>query len=280
MPFIEGHGGEVPMAATETVSPEITPLRPEKVRDVTASQVLGWVKAGWHDTRRAGRLSMLYGATFVVAGFAITGGLAMTGLEYLITPLVEGFMLVAPLLALGLYEISRRLEQGEKLEWRAIVTCWRPNQFHMMTAGLIYMLYLMIWARLAVIIFAVCLPNQPTDWRSLMEVLPTLDGIAFIVTSTVFGGVLATIAFATNVVTLPAMLDRRIDFFAGAALSVLAVARNPGPMVLWAALLAGITGLGLALGLMGLVVTLPVAGHASWHAYRDLLVPEPDEPLN
>jgi uncharacterized membrane protein len=262
------------MAVTDTASPEIAPVRQEKVRSVTTAQVLGWVAAGWRDTRRAGRFSLLYGAAFVLAGFAITGGLALAGMEYLITPLVEGFMLVAPLLALGLYEISRRLELGEPLEWRPILTCWRPNRFHMMTAGLIYMLYLMIWARLAVIIFAVCFPSQPTDWRSLLEVLPTLDGIAFIITSTIFGGALATIAFVTNVVTLPAMLDRHTDFFGGAALSVLAVARNPGPMVLWAALLAGITGLGLALGLVGLVVALPVVGHASWYAYRDLIAPE------
>lgn len=262
------------MAVTDTASPQIAPVRREKVRAVTMAQVLGWVAAGWRDTWAAGRLSLLYGGAFVVAGLALTGGLALAGMEYLITPLVEGFMLVAPLLALGLYEISRRLERGEPLEWRPILLCWRPNRFHMMTAGLIYMLYLMIWARLAVIIFAVCLPNQPTDWRSLMEVLPTLDGLAFIITSTIFGGVLATIAFTTNVVTLPAMLDRHTDFFAGAALSIMAVARNPGPMLLWAALLAGITGLGLALGLVGLVVALPVAGHASWHAYRDLVVPE------
>lgn len=262
------------MAVTGTVPPHAAPLRRERVRAVTATQVLGWIGAGWRDTRRAAPFSLFYGAAFVLAGFAVTGGLALAGLEYLITPLVEGFMLVAPLLALGLYEVSRRLERGEPLDWRPILGCWRPNRFHMMTAGLIYMLFLMIWARLAVIIFAVCFPSQPTDWRSLMEVLPTLDGIAFIITSTLFGGALATIAFVTNVVTLPAMLDRHTDFFAGAALSVMAVARNPGPMVLWAALLAGITGLGLALGLVGLVVALPVVGHASWHAYRDLVVPE------
>lgn len=262
------------MAVTDTASPQIQPVRRERVRAVTPAQVLGWVRAGWGDMRRAGRISLLYGAVFVAAGLAITGGLALAHMEYLITPLVEGFMLVSPLLALGLYEISRRIERGEALDMRAVLLCWRPNRFHLMTAGLIYMLYLMIWARLAVIIFAVCLPEQPTDWRSLMAVLPTLDGIAFMITSTVFGAALAVLAFVTNVVTLPAMLDRHTDFFAGAALSVMAVARNPGPMVLWAALLAAITGLGLALGLVGLAVALPLAGHASWHAYRDLVVPE------
>lgn len=263
------------MAATDTAAPQAAPARREKVRAVTAAQVLGWVRAGWNDLRRAARFSLPYGAAFVAIGFALTGGLALAGMEYLITPLVEGFMLVAPLAALGLYEISRRLERGEALDWRPILLCWRPNRFHMLTAGLIYMLYLMIWARLAVIIFAVCLPNQPTGWRSLLEVLPTLDGIAFMVTSTVFGGALAVVAFATNVVTLPAMLDRRdTDFFGAAALSVMAAARNPGPMVLWAALIAGITGLGLSLGLVGLMVALPLMGHASWHAYRDLVVPE------
>jgi uncharacterized membrane protein len=262
------------MAITDTAPPHAAPVRAERIHAVTAAQVLGWIGLGWRDMRRAGRLSLLYGGLFVAAGFLLTGGLALAGMEYLITPLVEGFMLVAPLLALGLYEISRRLEKGEPLDVKAVLTCWRPNRFHMMTAGLIYMLYLMIWARLAVIIFAVCLPDQPTDWRGLVAVLPTLDGIAFVVTSTLFGGALAVIAFATNVVTLPAMLDRHTDFFAGAALSVQAVLRNPGPMLLWAALLAGITGLGIVFGLVGLVVALPLAGHASWHAYRDLVSPE------
>lgn len=259
------------MAVTDCPPCAAAPVRRERVRSVTYAQVWGWIAAGRRDFVKASPLAPLYGAAFVAAGLILTVGLALSGLEYLITPLVEGFMLVAPLAALGLYEMSRRMERGETLEVRAVLLCWRPNRFHMMTAGLIYMLYLMIWARLAVIIFAVCLPNQPTDWRSLAEMLPTADGIAFIIVSTVFGGALATIAFVTNVVTLPAMLDRRTDFFAGAALSVQAVLRNPGPMALWAALLAGITGLGLALGLVGLVVALPIAGHASWHAYRDLI---------
>ncbi|MBI3444403.1 MAG: DUF2189 domain-containing protein, partial [Magnetospirillum sp.] len=207
--------------------------QPQVIRSVSAADVLSWLAAGWSDTRRASPLSLAYGGAFVIAGLAITGGLALAGWVYLITPMVEGFMLVAPLAALGLYDISRRLERGEALSPRAILLCWRPNQFHMMTAGLIYMLYLMIWARLAVIIFAVCFPSQPTDLDGLLAALPTLDGLAFIITSTVFGGVLATIAFATNVVTLPAMLDRHTDFFGGAALSVMAVARNPGPMLLW-----------------------------------------------
>lgn len=263
------------MAANNIAAPASDAPKPrvDRIRSVAAGDCFAWIAAGWRDMRRAGSVSLLYGAAFVVAGFAITGGLALAGWPYLITPMCEGFMLVAPLAALGLYDVSRRLERGEALDVRAILLCWRPNQFHMMTGGLIYMLYLMIWARLAVIIFAVCLPNQPTDLQGLIAALPTVDGIAFIITSTLFGGVLATIAFVTNVVTLPVMLDRREDFFAGAALSIQAVVRNPCPMALWAALIAGITGLGLACGLVGLAVALPVVGHGSWHAYRALIAP-------
>lgn len=191
------------MAANNIAAPASDAPKPrvDRIRSVAAGDCFAWIAAGWRDMRRAGSVSLLYGAAFVVAGFAITGGLALAGWPYLITPMCEGFMLVAPLAALGLYDVSRRLERGEALDVRAILLCWRPNQFHMMTGGLIYMLYLMIWARLAVIIFAVCLPNQPTDLQGLIAALPTVDGIAFIITSTLFGGALATIAFVTNVVT-------------------------------------------------------------------------------
>lgn len=245
----------------------------DRINTVSTDDVVGWLRAGWADLRLAGWVSIAYGLIFVVAGFAITGGLVLAGLPYLVTPMIGGFLLVAPLLAMGLYDISHRIEEGRRPSFPRALLAWRSNGFHIMTAGLVLMLYLMIWARLAVLIFALFFPYQTMSLEGFLEAATSRDGLLFLVFGTLVGFVLATLAFVTTVITLPLMLDRRTDVFSAAVASVIAVARNPRPMALWAALIAVLVfGAGL-LGLVGLAVTLPLVGHASWHAYRALLRP-------
>ena len=250
------------------------PIKTELVATIETKEILSWLAAGWRDMRRAGWVSPAYALIFVFCGFAITGGLALLGMAYLITPMVEGFMLVGPLLTLGFYNISRQIERGQTPTFWGALTAWRCNTYHLLTAGLILMLFLMIWARLAVIIFALSFPYMSSDLKGFIDILPTMEGLSFLAVGTIVGGVLATIAFVTNVVTLPLMFDQRAEFFSGALRSVLAVSRNTRPLMVWAAVIVAITGLGLLCGFIGLAVALPLIGHASWHAYRRLVPPE------
>jgi uncharacterized membrane protein len=248
--------------------------RADEVRTVDAAQVVGWLWAGWADMRAAGWVSPAYGALFVVIGFGLTAGLSMAGMPYLIAPMIGAFLLVAPLLSLGLYKVSKDVEEGRRPTfWRAL-TAWRANPYHILTAGLVLMLFMMIWVRLNVIAFALFFPYVSMSFASLLEQTFTLQGIIFTVFVTALGFAFAAIAFVTNVTALPMMLDRQEDIFSAALVSVIAVVKNPRVMALWAGLIVLVTGIGLVTAFLGLVVALPLIGHASWHAYRDLVIRE------
>lgn len=230
-----------------------------------------WLALGWRDLKAAPVVSIAYGAIFVVVGLALSAGLYAIGALYLLTPLIAGFLIVAPALAVGVYEISRRLEAGERVTFLGALGGVRRNAFHIMTAGLVLMLFLMIWVRLAALIFALFFPYQSMSLAATWEALLTVEGLTFLAVGTAVGGVLAAIAFVCSVVSLPLLLDHKVDIFTAALVSALVVAANLRVMVLWAALLVGLTAFGLALGYVGIAVVLPVLGHATWHAYRALV---------
>ncbi|MBX9635093.1 MAG: DUF2189 domain-containing protein, partial [Magnetospirillum sp.] len=208
----------------------------ERVRSVDAAQVVGWLWAGWADMRAAGWVSPAYGAMFVAIGLGLTVGLSEAGMPYLIAPMIGAFLLVAPLLALGLYQVSKDLEEGRRPSFRRALTAWRANPYHILTAGLVLMLFMMIWARLNVIAFALFFPYVSMSFASLLEQTFTFQGIIFTLFVTALGFAFAAVAFVTNVTALPMMLDRPEDIFAAALVSVIAVVKNPRAMALWAGL--------------------------------------------
>lgn len=247
-----------------------------RIHGITTAHVWRWLSLGWADYRRAGWVSAAYGGLFAVIGIFITFGLAWLGWPYLITPMIGGFLLIGPLLALGLYAISRAHAQGQPIGLIQALLAWRANTFHIMTAGLVLMLVVMIWARLSIVLFAIFLPYQSMSVDSFLAQSLTLAGISFTLFMLVLGAGFAALVFVTCAVSLPMMLDQKVDIFSAALMSVLAVARNPGPMALWAMIIVAVIGLGMLPFFLGLVVALPVIGHASWHAYGDLVGMPPD----
>lgn len=243
----------------------------QRIQVVDSTHVGRWLRLGWRDYRHSGWIGPLYGAAFAAIGLFIVFGLAWIGWPYLITPMIGGFLLIAPLLALGFYGISRHLEQGGKPHWRQLFQAWRSNTFHIMTAGLVLMLVVMIWARLSIVLFALFFPYQSMSLDSFITQSATLAGISFTLFMLGLGAAVAALVFVSTVVALPLMLDVKTDIFSAGLVSALVVFRNPKPMALWAATIALVTGLGLLPAFLGLTVALPVIGHASWHAYRDLV---------
>jgi len=134
------------------------------------------------------------------------------------------------------------------------------------------MLFQVAWMRIATLIYALFFGPQPVDWTNfVLKILTTTDGLLFLMAGTAVGAVLAVISFAIGVVSFPLLLDRDVGTAQAIATSVAATAANWRVLMGWGALIVLFTGAGLVTGCLGLIVTMPLIGHASWHAYRDLV---------
>jgi len=240
-----------------------------RVQPVGIDEPFRWLAAGWRDFRAAPLASLALGLIVVAVGFLLTFGLALSGYFYLIAPLTAGFMLVGPALTVGYYALSRDAEAGRTPTLAAALGAWRGNPSSLLYLGLALVAFLVLWMRFAALIFAIFFPYSMLDVQALLNAtLFTPEGLSFLVVGTLVGGVMATIAFAAGAFALPLLFDRRVGMAEAVVTSVVAVVLNARTMVVWAALVALFTGAGLALGYIGLAVTLPLVGHATWHAYR------------
>jgi uncharacterized membrane protein len=243
-----------------------------RVRRVPVDRAWTWLALGWNDLMRAPRTSLAYGLVLVVVSFALTLGLILADLVYLLLPLAAGFALVAPMLAVGLYEISRGLQEGWTASMRDALGAWRRNSSQIALMGLILMLLHLAWVRIATLLFALFFHESGPALDRLADMLlfsPT--SLPFLAMGTAIGAVLAAAVFAIGVVSIPMLLDRDVSVLVAVATSLAVVRENFAAMALWAALIAAFTVLGFLSLYLGLAVVLPLLGHASWHAYKDLV---------
>ncbi len=265
----------------ETVEAEDEPPRqpPLTVRKIDADQPWTWLARGWHDLCRVPALSLPFGIVYAGLGIAITLLVAVYDVFYLTGPLMAGFMLVGPLAAVGLYQISRSLSRDEPVSLGDVITAWRHNRLQIALMGLVLMLILLAWMRIAQLIFALfnSYATPPADFLGFIDFLLATEQIPFLIVGTAVGGAIAAGVFAVSAISIPLLVDRPDrDVFQAISTSLNAVNANFWPMALWAWLVALFIGVGLATGFLGLIVTLPLIGHATWHAYQDL-VGDPDE---
>ena len=243
-----------------------------RIRRVPVDRPWLWLARGWSDLANAPGISLAYGGGFVVFSFVLTLGLLLAELPYLILPLAAGFMLVAPLLAVGLYEISRRLETGDRPTLMQAATARRRNALQISLLGLVLMLFHLAWVRIASLLFALFFVDTAPSLPRLLDMLlfsPT--SLSFLVLGTLVGAILAAAVFTLAAVSIPMLLDREVSVVTAIATSVTAVLLNWQAMALWAALIVIFTALGIATMYLGLAVAMPLVGLASWHAYRDLV---------
>lgn len=250
------------------------------VRTIGLTRPLRWLALAWRDMTRAGWVSLAHGLALALAGVAI---FALAHKRFwLLAGALSGFLLLAPALASSLYALSRALERGEPARFGVVLTTWLNWQgSHVDKWGRDY------WC---LVQFGALLALAATGWVVTSAALITLLAPAPILTPLDFlrhvvlarqgwlfeiwlalGSLMAAPIFASSVVAMPLLLDRRASLLQAVLTSWQAVLCNPLPLACWAALILGLTLLGLGSLLLGLIVVMPLLGHASWHAYRDLV---------
>jgi uncharacterized membrane protein len=262
--------------ATEPVSlPAADGIRVERI---AFDAPWSWLAAGWRDIWRAPSISLLYGAAFTALSLALAFGLIAGGMASLTLALAGGFLLVGPAAAVGLYEVSRRLELGQRPRLAQVLTRGLGAAGPLGVFGVVLAFVYVVWVQLALLLFMLFFGGQPLPPASafVAALLLTNHGLGLLVTGTIVGGLLAALVFAISVVSVPLLMTRRVDAVTAALASLRAVWLNPKPMALWAGLIAGFMALGLATLFVGLAIAFPLVGHATWHAFRDVVSDAPD----
>lgn len=243
-----------------------------EVNRIPLGQPFIWLAKGWRDIGSAGIYSLRYGAAIVVISALITWLVWSTDSLFLLPFLIAGFFIIAPPLGIGLYLMSAHLERGEPLSGCSAYQAWKLNQSQvaMVSTGLTFLLN--IWFVANVVLFALLYEGSSPSFDNFFSKVFLSDaGVNFALASLVVGFVLAWCAFAISVITVPMLIDRKVDGFTAIRFSIKSVLGNMPAMMLWAGLIVCIVGLGIATFYLGLVIALPLIGHASWHAYRDLV---------
>ncbi|WP_374650877.1 DUF2189 domain-containing protein [Dongia sp.] len=242
------------------------------VNQVTVEQPWRWLMLGWQDFCRAGAASLFFGVAIALVSALLIFGFWQSELRPYAFPLAAGFFFVAPLLGVAFYEISRRLEKGLPLNVVDIALSWRTHAGQLFTMGLIMMFLHLAWERIAMLIYAGFFNIELASWEHFVgAVLFSTAGIPFLLVGTAVGGVLAIVAFAIGVVSFPMLTERDCGTFRAITTSICATFVNWRVLIGWGALIVLFTVAGIATFCFGLIVTMPLIGHASWHAYRDLV---------
>ena len=239
------------------------------VREIGFGRPLAWLGQGWRDFLAHPLQSAFYGACFAVMGWLIV--FTFRNAYQYVSALVTGFFLVGPFLAIGLYALSRRREQGEPPWLAPTLDAWAPNKSAIGMFALVLAVILLVWARASLVVFALFFTQDMPSVQDFMGQVFSFANIEFLLAYLCVGGFFAVLVFAISVVSVPMMLDRHVDGVIAVLTSLKAFGSSVPAMILWGLTIALVIGAGFALWFVGLVVAVPVIGHATWHAYRELV---------
>jgi len=241
------------------------------VTDITTEDVWKWLAAGWSDLKANSAVSISYAALFIILGLIISFGFYFMGWFYLILPGLTGFLLVGPAVGIGFYEISRSSAAGEKVSLVGAITAARYNKLGIFGFGVALAFVFQIWIRISFTVFALNFPGIMPDWGIILMRTFSMEGVYFGISIGLVGAVFATCIFFAGAFTMPMMMDRNSVLLPSIITSAYAVQRNRNAMILWAAIIVILTGIGFVTAGVGLIVTLPLVGHATWHAYKQVM---------
>ncbi len=243
------------------------------IRTIDQSDVSAALSKGWADFKAAPQFALFFGGIYTLGGWLIAAMLMAAQLNYVIYPLVTGFALIAPFVAAGCYEVSRRLERGLPLAWGPVLgTLFSENGKELGWMALVSGFVLIIWFDFAVFIYLMFFGLKvPTFGELISLVATTPAGALFLVVGNLTGMAIAAFVFSISVISAPLLLDRDVDFVTAMITSFKATHANTKPMISWALMIGFLLLIAIATGLLLLPVILPLLGHASWHMYRRVI---------
>jgi len=258
---------------TRSSAPTPTPM--PGVLPVAAGDIIHILGAGLRDFRAAPLLGIGVSSIYAVGGWFLFLLLVRFDLPFLVYPLAAGFALIAPFIATAFYAISRNLERGESPSCgRMKQEVWRASRRDLGWMALVTGFALFIWMDIAALLTFGFLGLKSYSAQELLrEIFTTPTGVLFLLIGNAVGAFLALTVFSISVTSFPMLFDRDVDFVTAMITSVKVVSTNLTAMILWCCVIAALIGLSLLSGLIGLLVVLPVLGHASWHLYRKAVAP-------
>lgn len=240
-------------------------------RDLRFSDLHAALAAGWRDFRAYPLFGLFFASIYVAAGLLLYFSLFARGQVMWLLTAAAGFPLLAPFIAVGLYEVSRRREAGMPMRWGAILGALRGRgDEQILSMGVIVFVAFAFWLMVAHGIFAVFLSDAHLGSDPL-ALFSTPAGMGMLVVGSIVGGLMALAFYAITVVSLPMLVDREVDFITAIIVSLAAVRSNRFVMLVWAALISVFLFVAMLPAFLGLFIALPVLGHATWHLYRRLV---------
>lgn len=235
-----------------------------------------WLAGGWADLQKAPWPCLAYGLALAAASLAGSALFVAFNGAFWVLALSCGFVFIAPMLAMGLYEAGRLIERGERPTLARMLFVREAVRQDVVYLGLALLMIYLLWGRVAQVVYGLSTYSFHDTVEGFVRfALTTAEGHNMLATGTIIGGAMAFFTYSLAVVTAPMLLDRGTNVWMAVATSFRAVAKNPGAMLLWAALIVAFLLASAATAFVGLIVVFPWLGLASWRAYRDLVAEAP-----
>lgn len=247
--------------------------RQPQVRSITVGDVKDALAKGRDDFMAMPKHVIYLGVIYALLGLVLVSLTFGYSLVPLVFPLVSGFALLGPVAATGLYELSRRREQGlDTSWWHMFGVLGGPSGGRIVLLGVALLLAFLVWLDVALGIYRATFGEGTLATGVFLEqIFTTRHGLILLVVGTAVGGVFALLVFAATAVSVPMLVDRKVSLSTAVGTSVRAVAANPGPMLVWGMIVVALLAVGSLPLLVGLAVTLPILGHGTWHLYRKVV---------
>lgn len=250
--------------------PDAPPRKRPEILALETSDILAALKAGTEDFRAAPKYGLFFGGVYVLGGWFMYLLLTLLGMPFLVYPLFICFAIIAPFIATGFYDVSRKRAEGEEPSWPGVLSSVKvSSRRDLGWMALVTGFVMIIWMDIAALLFFGFMGLRSFSPSELMsQIFTTPTGLLFLVLGNLTGAMISFFVFAITVVSFPLLFDRDIDFVTAMITSVKVVRNNPRPMIMWYFIIASLIIASLATGMLGLFVTLPILGHATWHLYK------------